>query len=171
MKKKSVTPKHTNLAKKSVTLVAIEKGSKTRTMKAWKEDKSITETELQHLGARPAINLLEIWPTHEGYFLTMKFRTAVLLPAWELYAFPGKTRKGTHFFLCVRRVRDTPRTFKDLNRLKKFIEATMPEVKHYLVHQNPTTALTALMNRFDKTAPKPKPSPKKKTKTAAKKKA
>lgn len=156
-------PKHTNLVKKSVTLVSTKKGSQMRIMKAWKEDDSITETELQHLGKRPPIDQLEIWPTDAGYFLTLKFRGQVTLPAWEIGAPPDATRKGSYFFLAVRRIRDTPRTFKDLNRLKKFIEATMPEVKHYTVHQNPTTALTALMNRFDKAKIRPKNATRRKT--------
>lgn len=161
--KKKTAPKHTNLVKKSVTLVTNKKGSQMRIMKAWKEDDSITETELQHLGKRPAIDQLEIWPTDAGYFLTLKFQQQVVLPAWEIGAPPNATRKRSYFFLCVRRVRDTPRTFKDLNRLKKFIEAAMPEVKLYTVHQNPTTALTALMNRFDKGKTKAKKVARKKS--------
>lgn len=148
MKKKRV-PKHTNLVKKSVILVVTNEGQPRRIMKAWKERDSITETELQQLTTRPAITKLEVWPSDAGYFLTMTFEEDVTLAAIGFVMPTIVVREGRDFFLSVRRVRNTPRTFKDLNRLKNFIEVTMPDVTHYIVHQNPADELQKLAERFE----------------------
>lgn len=150
MKKYKVGPKHINLAEQSVTLVATRPAGRARIMKVWEEEHSITETELQDLVDRPDIVQLEIWPSETGYFLTLKFKKDVTLPPWDARNLRLKARRGRHFFLSVRRVRTAPRTFKDLNRLRNFIEGMMPEVKLYSVHQNPTIAKLTLVDTFAK---------------------
>lgn len=114
-------PRHINLAGKSVTLKAENKArSEAQLMKLWKEEDSILETELQGLEGEHEIEHLDIWQTGAGFYLTLKFVAA----------------RNT-YFLAVRRKRNGPRIFKDVNRLVDFLGTVMPHVEEAALHLLP----------------------------------
>lgn len=107
-----------NLAAKSVTLeTARKERNEARIMKLWKEEDSIIETELQ--GESP-IRKLDIWQTAAGFYITLKF-----------------SGDPDELFLAVRRKRNGPRIFKDVNRLVDFMGTAMPRVDDVGLHLLP----------------------------------
>lgn len=114
-------PRHMNLAAKSVTLkTAREERNEARIMKLWREEDSVIETELQGLETEYAIRRLDIWQTPAGFYITIKF-----------------SRTPNEIFLAVRRKRNGPRIFKDMNRLVDFMGTAMPRVEDVGLHLLP----------------------------------
>lgn len=154
-------PRHMNLAAKSVTLeTARKERNEAKIMKLWNEEDSIIETELQGLEGEKEIQRLDIWQTAPGFYITIKF-----------------ARIPTEFFLAVRRKRNGPRIFKDVNRLVDFMGTAMPRVSEVGLHLLPIKERPKVVHLGKKpvknvgkvTKTGKKPAPKKTAKKAAKK--